>query len=74
MPACCSATASRKRGKFWKKESPRPEEGSADSWKSPTHHGDLLFGKSNQAVKISLFRTRRAMEARLEELGIQQIA
>ena len=32
------------------------------------------LGKSNQAVKISLFRTRRAMEARLEELGIQQTA
>ncbi len=32
------------------------------------------LGKSNQAVKISLFRTRRAMEARLEEMGIQQIA
>ena len=32
------------------------------------------LGKSNQAVKISLFRTRRAMEARLEELGIQAIA
>lgn len=32
------------------------------------------LGKSNQAVKISLFRTRRAMEARLEELEVQQIA
>ena len=32
------------------------------------------LGKSNQAVKISLFRTRRAMEARLEELGIQASA
>lgn len=32
------------------------------------------LGKSNQAVKISLFRTRRAMEARLEGHGIQQIA
>ena len=32
------------------------------------------LGKSNQAVKISLFRTRRAMEARLEERGIQAIA
>ena len=32
------------------------------------------LGKSNQAVKSSLFRTRRAMEARLEEMGIQQIA
>ena len=29
------------------------------------------LGKSSQAVKISLFRTRRAMEARLEELGVQ---
>ncbi len=29
------------------------------------------LGKSNQAVKISLFRTRRAMAARLEEQGIQ---
>ncbi len=28
------------------------------------------LGKSNQAVKISLFRTRRAMEARLEERGV----
>jgi len=32
------------------------------------------LGKSNQAVKISLFRTRRAMESRLEEQGIQLIA
>jgi RNA polymerase sigma-70 factor (ECF subfamily) len=32
------------------------------------------LGKSNQAVKISLFRTRRAMEARLEERGMQLIA
>ena len=32
------------------------------------------LGKSNQAVKISLFRTRRAMEARLEALEIQLIA
>ena len=32
------------------------------------------LGKSNQAVKISLFRTRRAMEARLDEQGIQLIA
>jgi RNA polymerase sigma-70 factor (ECF subfamily) len=32
------------------------------------------LGKSNQAVKISLFRTRRAMESRLEERGIQWIA
>lgn len=29
-----------------------------------------VLGKSNQAVKISLFRTRRAMEARLEEQGL----
>lgn len=32
------------------------------------------LGKTNQAVKISLFRTRRAMEARLHEQGIQLIA
>jgi len=32
------------------------------------------LGKSNQAIKISLFRTRRAMEARLEELDMAQIA
>jgi RNA polymerase sigma-70 factor (ECF subfamily) len=32
------------------------------------------LGKSNQAVKISLFRTRRAMEARLAECEIQQSA
>ena len=32
------------------------------------------LGKSNQAVKISLFRTRRAMTARLEEQGIQWTA
>jgi RNA polymerase sigma-70 factor (ECF subfamily) len=32
------------------------------------------LGKSNQAVKISLFRTRRAMQARLEDQGIQLIA
>ena len=32
------------------------------------------LGKSSQAVKISLFRTRRAMEARLEERGVQQSA
>jgi RNA polymerase sigma-70 factor (ECF subfamily) len=32
------------------------------------------LGKSNQAVKISLFRTRRAMAARLEEQGLQWIA
>ena len=29
------------------------------------------LGKSNQAVKISLFRTRRAMNARLAEHGLQ---
>jgi len=28
------------------------------------------LGKSNQAIKISLFRTRRAMESRLEEQGV----
>ena len=32
------------------------------------------LGKSNQAIKISLFRTRRAMEARLEELEMVQTA
>jgi len=32
------------------------------------------LGKSNQAVKISLFRTRRAMAARLEDLDMLQIA
>lgn len=32
------------------------------------------IGKSNQAVKISLFRTRRAMEARLEERELCRIA
>jgi len=32
------------------------------------------LGKSNQAVKISLFRTRRALEARLGELDMLQIA
>ena len=32
------------------------------------------LGKSNQAIKISLFRTRRAMEARLEEEGVALIA
>jgi RNA polymerase sigma-70 factor (ECF subfamily) len=31
-------------------------------------------GKSTQAVKISLFRTRRAMEARLEAQGVQMTA
>jgi DNA-directed RNA polymerase specialized sigma24 family protein len=32
------------------------------------------LGKSNQAIKISLFRTRRAMEARLEDRGLALIA
>ncbi|MEO1934314.1 MAG: RNA polymerase sigma factor [Myxococcales bacterium] len=32
------------------------------------------LGKSNQAVKISLFRTRRAMQTRLEERGMALIA
>ena len=32
------------------------------------------LGKSNQAVKISLFRTRRAMETRLGELDLAQTA
>jgi RNA polymerase sigma-70 factor (ECF subfamily) len=32
------------------------------------------LGKSNQAIKISLFRTRRAMEARLVEQGVALIA
>ena len=32
------------------------------------------LGKSNQAVKISLFRTRRAMESRLADGEIQQSA
>ncbi|MHA7839468.1 MAG: RNA polymerase sigma factor [bacterium] len=32
------------------------------------------LGKSNQAVKISLFRTRRAMEARLEAAALQRSA
>jgi len=36
----------------------------------PTKQIAKDLGKSNQAVKISLFRTRRAMEARLEEQGI----
>ena len=40
----------------------------------PTKQIAAELGKSNQAIKISLFRTRRAMEARLEELGMQQIA
>lgn len=37
----------------------------------PTRFIAAALGKSNQAVKISLFRTRRAMEARLETRGIQ---
>ena len=40
----------------------------------PTRAIAEQLGKSNQAVKISLFRTRRAMESRLEERGIQLIA
>ncbi len=40
----------------------------------PTRSIAEALGKSNQAVKISLFRTRRAMEARLESLDVQQIA
>lgn len=36
----------------------------------PTREIADELGKSNQAVKISLFRTRRAMEARLEEHGV----
>lgn len=40
----------------------------------PTQMIAEKLGKSNQAVKISLFRTRRAMESRLEERGIQLIA
>ncbi len=40
----------------------------------PTKAIAQALGKSNQAVKISLFRTRRAMEARLEAEGAQQSA
>ena len=40
----------------------------------PTRQIAEALGKSNQAVKISLFRTRRAMEARLEERDMAQIA
>ena len=40
----------------------------------PTKAIAAELGKSNQAIKISLFRTRRAMEARLEEQGIALIA
>ncbi len=32
------------------------------------------LGKSNQAIKISLFRTRRAMAVRLEEQGMAMMA
>jgi DNA-directed RNA polymerase specialized sigma24 family protein len=39
----------------------------------PTRVIAQKLGKSNQAVKISLFRTRRAMEARLEERGMALI-
>jgi RNA polymerase sigma-70 factor (ECF subfamily) len=56
---------------------------------SPVHHQifDLYYGenrpiraiasalgKSNQAIKISLFRTRRAMAVRLEEQGMAMMA
>jgi RNA polymerase sigma-70 factor (ECF subfamily) len=40
----------------------------------PTRAIAEQLGKSNQAIKISLFRTRRAMEARLEEQGVALIA
>jgi len=40
----------------------------------PTKEIAAELGKSNQAIKISLFRTRRAMAARLEDRGMQQIA
>jgi RNA polymerase sigma-70 factor (ECF subfamily) len=40
----------------------------------PTKEIARQLGKSNQAVKISLFRTRRAMESRLEALDVQAIA
>ena len=40
----------------------------------PTKQIAEQLGKSNQAVKISLFRTRRAMESRLEALDMQAIA
>jgi len=40
----------------------------------PTKAIAEVLGKSNQAVKISLFRTRRAMEARLEEHDMALIA
>jgi RNA polymerase sigma-70 factor (ECF subfamily) len=40
----------------------------------PTKQIAEELGKSNQAIKISLFRTRRAIEARLEEREMQQTA
>jgi RNA polymerase sigma-70 factor (ECF subfamily) len=40
----------------------------------PTRRIAAELGKSNQAIKISLFRTRRAIEARLEEREMLQTA
>jgi RNA polymerase sigma-70 factor (ECF subfamily) len=40
----------------------------------PTKQIAKDLGKSNQAVKISLFRTRRAMQARLDALELPQSA
>ena len=40
----------------------------------PTRLIAAELGKSNQAVKISLFRTRRAMLTRLEEQGLHRTA
>ena len=40
----------------------------------PTKQIAKELGKSNQAVKISLFRTRKAMESRLEDQGIARLA
>ena len=40
----------------------------------PTREIARRLGKSNQAVKISLFRARRAMAARLESQALQQSA
>ncbi len=40
----------------------------------PTKEIAARLGKSNQAVKISLFRTRRTMESRLAEQGLQESA
>ena len=40
----------------------------------PTRAIAAELGKSNQAIKISLFRTRRAMEARLDGQGVALIA